>query len=508
MQFTAGGSSTLVPSEGLPDAVPTKIQWACVPKSIEWLNINKLDGKARLNDEVVNCYLLNLLGSRPSKKRIYIFSSFLYQKIEGIKTDAGIFSTVRSWTSKIDLLSHNYIMVPIYQPQNEHWWMAIICNPGQLDPCGDGISVDKPFRIINLDSLGNVRHSDVAADLTAYLVEYKKAQTSSDVSTPSEPGLPAKRIPIQQNAVDCGVFMLHFSEEFIRNPDEFVRRITEEDSEPWPFDPAEWRKRAQIEISHYLEAAVEADLKAKMEDVTSRMDRLDEETNDKLHAVAKEHRKKYQCLALEQIRLCEEISHQLPAVAATYSWAKPYPTGPATENFTSDEYTIVVRPSDLHRPDTSQATGTGRKHPATTAQVGGSAQPLEVAARSPPSDTAAPAYGDVISISSGTGSEEGARTQGPSSDAAAITRRGTAYQRIQAAASHNDASGAGGLAWTVFLYLTGGIVLSFVANGVAIAVHAMKSSSDSGINNAWWCGEENPKLESLRIASCTANKGR
>ena len=73
---------------------------------------------------------------------------------------------------------------------------------------------------------------------------------------------------MQRNAVDCGVFMLHFSDEFIRNPDKFVRRITEEDSELWPFDPAEWRKRAQIEISHYVEkAALEVELTAKMENI-------------------------------------------------------------------------------------------------------------------------------------------------------------------------------------------------------------------------------------------------
>lgn len=47
-----------------------------------------------------------------------------------------------------------------------------------------------------------------------------------------------------------------------------------------------------------------------------------------------------------------------------------------------------------------------------------------------------------------------------------------------------------GLAWTVFLFLTGGIILSFVANGAAVAVHAMQSSREAGLNDAWWCGEE------------------
>ena len=56
--------------------------------------------------------------------------------------------------------------------------------------------------------------------------------------------------------------------------------------------------------------------------------------------------------------------------------------------------------------------------------------------------------------------------------------------------SDDDAGAGGGLVWTIFLYLTGGIVMSFVANGAAVAAHAMKSSSDAGLDNAWWCGEE------------------
>ncbi|KAL1843508.1 hypothetical protein VTJ49DRAFT_1379 [Mycothermus thermophilus] len=54
------------------------------------------------------------------------------------------------------------------------------------------------------------------------------------------------------------------------------------------------------------------------------------------------------------------------------------------------------------------------------------------------------------------------------------------------------------LAWSVFLYLTGGIILSFVANGAAVAVHAMQSSREAGLDDAWWCGEE--RTVSLHLA--------
>jgi hypothetical protein len=77
--------------------------------------------------------------------------------------------------------------------------------------------------------------------------------------------------------------------------------------------------------------------------------------------------------------------------------------------------------------------------------------------------------------------------KGPGGKPLPVTKR---KREQQAHEADDSANGSGGLAWSVFLYLTGAIVLSFVANGAAVAVHAMKSSADGGLDNAWWCGEE------------------
>lgn len=78
---------------------------------------------------------------------------------------------------------------------------------------------------------------------------------------------------------------------------------------------------------------------------------------------------------------------------------------------------------------------------------------------------------------------------GPGGKPLPITKR---RRRHQASQIDDDASSSdgGGVAWSVFLYLTAAIVVSFVANGAAAAVHAMKSSRDAGFTNAWWCGEQ------------------
>ncbi len=82
---------------------------------------------------------------------------------------------------------------------------------------------------------------------------------------------------------------------------------------------------------------------------------------------------------------------------------------------------------------------------------------------------------------------DGPIVRGPDGKPLPITKRKREQQELEAV---DEAAAGRGLAWTVFLYLTGGTIVSFVANGAAIAAHAMKSSSDSGLDNAWWCGEE------------------
>ncbi|KAL2181557.1 ABC transporter-like protein [Thermothelomyces heterothallicus CBS 202.75] len=76
---------------------------------------------------------------------------------------------------------------------------------------------------------------------------------------------------------------------------------------------------------------------------------------------------------------------------------------------------------------------------------------------------------------------------GPGGKPLPITKRKREQEALQEA---DDVDGAGGLARPVFLYLMAAVVTSFVANGAAVAVHAMGSTRDGELDNAWWCGEE------------------
>jgi len=97
----------------------------------------RLDEGQFLNDNIVN-FALRYIYTTYSKidnlnARVYLHNSFFYDKLKKApKGSNGInYDGVKSWTAKVDLLSYDYVIVPVNE--DFHWWVAIICNPGRLD---------------------------------------------------------------------------------------------------------------------------------------------------------------------------------------------------------------------------------------------------------------------------------------------------------------------------------------------------------------------------------------
>jgi Ulp1 family protease len=78
-------------------------------------------------------------------------------------------------------------------------------------------------RIITLDSLGG-SHSPTCSNLQKYLVCEAMAKRQVDISV-ERLGMTAKGLPQQDNYCDCGIFVLGYIEEFLRDPDSFVHDI-------------------------------------------------------------------------------------------------------------------------------------------------------------------------------------------------------------------------------------------------------------------------------------------
>ncbi|KAK6608446.1 sentrin-specific protease [Botrytis cinerea] len=92
-----------------------------------------LDDGEFLNDNLIMFYLLWLEQHHPElATRVYVHNTFFYASLtKAAKGKKGInYEAVERWTAKVDLLSYDYIIVPVNE--NAHWYMAIICNAPRL----------------------------------------------------------------------------------------------------------------------------------------------------------------------------------------------------------------------------------------------------------------------------------------------------------------------------------------------------------------------------------------
>lgn len=167
-------------------------------------DIKTLKGANWLNDNVINFYM-NLIierGKNPKFPKAFAFNTFFYPKL----IENG-YSSLRRWTKRVDIFSHDVIAVPIHL--RIHWCMAII-----------------NFRnksIRYYDSMGESKSMDPAAKtclnaLYNYLKTEHKDKKGSDYDM-SEWQLEdcSDKIPQQMNGSDCGVFSCTFAEFLTRD---------------------------------------------------------------------------------------------------------------------------------------------------------------------------------------------------------------------------------------------------------------------------------------------------
>ncbi|TQV93578.1 Ulp1 protease family protein [Cordyceps javanica] len=108
--------------------------------SVDKEDIPRLDEGEFLNDNLISFYLrylqIDLARERPELfNQVHIFNTFFFEKLTSRK--GGInYDGVKSWTSKLDLFTYDYIVVPVNE--NAHWYMAVICNaPKLIKQAGD-----------------------------------------------------------------------------------------------------------------------------------------------------------------------------------------------------------------------------------------------------------------------------------------------------------------------------------------------------------------------------------
>ncbi|KIJ17824.1 hypothetical protein PAXINDRAFT_98018 [Paxillus involutus ATCC 200175] len=99
--------------------------------SIMRSDLRRLGPEEYLNDTLIEFGLKLWLNDLREKDpaladQIHVFSSFFYKKLNKKNPEEG-YQSVRKWTSKVDLFSKKYVIVPINE--NIHWYLAIIYEP-------------------------------------------------------------------------------------------------------------------------------------------------------------------------------------------------------------------------------------------------------------------------------------------------------------------------------------------------------------------------------------------
>ncbi|KAL1596970.1 hypothetical protein SLS60_008552 [Paraconiothyrium brasiliense] len=101
---------------------------------VDFTDLERLDNGQFLNDQLIDFYLLYLFDQmKVPREKVYIFNTHFFttltRKIPGQKGLIN-YQGVARWTSKEDIFSYDYIVVPINQ--DIHWYLAIICNVSNI----------------------------------------------------------------------------------------------------------------------------------------------------------------------------------------------------------------------------------------------------------------------------------------------------------------------------------------------------------------------------------------
>ncbi|KAG8808071.1 hypothetical protein FRC17_004146 [Serendipita sp. 399] len=123
-------------------------------------------------------WMENLRQTNPQlAEQIYIFSPFFYKKLKNKDFQAG-YDAVRKWTSRVDIFTKRYLVVPINDSERVHWYLAIILYPENVLPQG----------VLRAENPQEYKAADEDIEMTDATVDQpERARDETKVPTPSSP---------------------------------------------------------------------------------------------------------------------------------------------------------------------------------------------------------------------------------------------------------------------------------------------------------------------------------
>ncbi|KAI3525543.1 hypothetical protein L1887_04402 [Cichorium endivia] len=228
----------------------------CDSISITKRDFQLLDPEKFINDTIVDFYIEYLKRIKPGNERIHFFNSFFFRKLADFDENQfqmfdakSAFQRVRKWTKKVNVFQKDYIIIPVNF--RLHWSLIVICHPGEVVNFKDEeleVSTKVPC-ILHMDSIKG-SHRGLENCIKCYLWEEWKERsnhTSEYISTKfMNMRFLRLEVPQQQNSYDCGLFMLHYMELFMKQAPIDFNPLSNFISKDWFYSTEASLKRVRI----------------------------------------------------------------------------------------------------------------------------------------------------------------------------------------------------------------------------------------------------------------------
>nr|XP_043624678.1 probable ubiquitin-like-specific protease 2B isoform X2 [Erigeron canadensis] len=235
----------------------TCLEAVCGSISISKNDFQLLQPERFINDTIVDFYIEYLKKIKPADARVHFFNSFFFRKLADLDENQSksfdakaAFQQVRKWTKKVNLFQKDYIFIPINF--RLHWSLIVICHPGEIVNFTDDEIASSPKVpcILHMDSIKGSHRGLESRFIRCYLLEEWKERYSDIAEDISRKFMDLRflrlEVPQQQNSYDCGLFMLHNMELFLKQAADNFNPLASFISKNW-FHPIEASlKRARI----------------------------------------------------------------------------------------------------------------------------------------------------------------------------------------------------------------------------------------------------------------------